>query len=245
MTKKPLQTGDEYKILLKSLNAHITCPICKGYFIEATTVTECLHTFCKSCLLKHFENENNCCPKCSGLIHQSHPSHYVSFDRTMQELVYKLVPGLQTAEEECRNAFAQSVKSEAGAGGDDDAKAQDADAADEKNAEGEDCGGDVMKIHHRGDEHVVIELCADSSSKLEPVEMPFVRLSEMATINTLKRYIALAVFGDISRYNELDIFCNNELMGRDYSMKFIEKTRWRNKPKGQPIQLQFRRHIDY
>uniref|UniRef100_F1LA89 Polycomb group RING finger protein 3 n=1 Tax=Ascaris suum TaxID=6253 RepID=F1LA89_ASCSU len=112
MTRRPVQVGDEYKILLRTLNPHITCPICKGYFIEATTVIECLHTFCKSCLLKHFENESNCCPKCSGLIHQSHPSHYVSFDRTMQELVYKLVPGLQAREEEYRNAFAKLCKKE-------------------------------------------------------------------------------------------------------------------------------------
>lgn len=36
----------ERKIKLKSINSHITCEICKGYFIDATTVTECLHT-CK------------------------------------------------------------------------------------------------------------------------------------------------------------------------------------------------------
>uniref|UniRef100_A0A1I7VEV1 Transposase n=1 Tax=Loa loa TaxID=7209 RepID=A0A1I7VEV1_LOALO len=57
----------------------------------------------------------------------------------------------------------------------------------------------------------------------------------MATVNTIKRYLAITLFGDISRYNDLDIFCNNELMGRDYSMKFIEKTRCRNKPKDTPI----------
>ena len=37
----------ERKIKLKSLNPHISCKICKGYLIDATTVTECLHT-CKS-----------------------------------------------------------------------------------------------------------------------------------------------------------------------------------------------------
>lgn len=67
----------------------------------------------------------------------------------------------------------------------------------------------------------------------------------MATVNTLKRYLALAVLGDMSRYSEVDIFCNNELMGRDFSMKFIEKTRWRNKPKDLPLQLYFRKHVDF
>lgn len=36
----------ERRIKLKTLNSHITCKICRGYFIDATTVTECLHT-CK------------------------------------------------------------------------------------------------------------------------------------------------------------------------------------------------------
>lgn len=106
----------ERKIRLSTLNNHITCEICGGYFIDATTVTECLHTckkitrfffdchsilihshlisVCKSCLVKHLE-ENNTCPRCGNVIHQSHPLQYISFDRTMQDIVYKLVPNLQ------------------------------------------------------------------------------------------------------------------------------------------------------
>lgn len=34
------------KIPLRLVNAHITCNICKGYLIDATTLVECLHT-CK------------------------------------------------------------------------------------------------------------------------------------------------------------------------------------------------------
>lgn len=125
----------ERRIKLSTLNSHITCGICEGYFIDATTVTECLHTckycvpcsqlksrrtatpirwklvrnfrpsnlfdthfvhnsVCKSCLVKHLE-ENNTCPACDMVIHQSHPLQYISFDRTMQDIVYKLVPNLQ------------------------------------------------------------------------------------------------------------------------------------------------------
>lgn len=108
----------EKLIKLKTLNCHITCKICRGYLVDATTVTECLHTclyltfhtqtfiflsllllvsfflVCKSCLVKHLE-ENNSCPTCQIVIHQSHPLQYISFDRTMQDIVFKLVPGLQ------------------------------------------------------------------------------------------------------------------------------------------------------
>ena len=37
---------------VKNINPHLICRICNGYFRDATTITECLHTFCKSCLLK-------------------------------------------------------------------------------------------------------------------------------------------------------------------------------------------------
>lgn len=39
-----LFTKMERKIKLKPLNPFITCRICKGYFIDATTIVECLHT---------------------------------------------------------------------------------------------------------------------------------------------------------------------------------------------------------
>lgn len=34
----------ERRVKLRTLNPNITCKICDGYFIDATTVTECLHT---------------------------------------------------------------------------------------------------------------------------------------------------------------------------------------------------------
>ena len=34
------------KIDICDINLHVVCSLCAGYFIDATTVTECLHT-CK------------------------------------------------------------------------------------------------------------------------------------------------------------------------------------------------------
>ena len=35
---------EEVKVKIKDLNEHIVCYLCAGYFIDATTITECLHT---------------------------------------------------------------------------------------------------------------------------------------------------------------------------------------------------------
>ena len=37
----------ERRVRLRTVNPHIICCLCKGYMINATTITECLHT-CES-----------------------------------------------------------------------------------------------------------------------------------------------------------------------------------------------------
>lgn len=32
------------KPLIKELNEHIVCPLCRGYLVDATTLVECLHS---------------------------------------------------------------------------------------------------------------------------------------------------------------------------------------------------------
>lgn len=58
------------KIALGDVNPYITCFLCRGYLIEATTIVECLHTFCHSCLMKHLTREK-CCPQCEMSINKS------------------------------------------------------------------------------------------------------------------------------------------------------------------------------
>ena len=83
-----LSVTSSFNSLPKYFMSKLTPPsillkICHGYLVDATTVTECLHTFCKSCIVKHLEDSNTC-PECDDLIHQSHPLDYIAFDRTMQ-----------------------------------------------------------------------------------------------------------------------------------------------------------------
>ena len=45
---------ERLRIKLRTLNSHIICKICAGYLIDATTVTECLHTCTYSIVLRAF-----------------------------------------------------------------------------------------------------------------------------------------------------------------------------------------------
>ncbi|XP_073199251.1 polycomb group RING finger protein 1 isoform X2 [Lepidochelys kempii] len=99
--------NEEVKVKMKELNEHIVCCLCAGYFIDATTITECLHTFCKSCIVKYLQTSKYC-PMCNTKIHETQPLLNLKLDRVMQDVLYKLVPGLQESEEKRIREFYQS-----------------------------------------------------------------------------------------------------------------------------------------
>uniref|UniRef100_A0A914D8X5 RAWUL domain-containing protein n=1 Tax=Acrobeloides nanus TaxID=290746 RepID=A0A914D8X5_9BILA len=171
----------------------------------------------------------------------------------MQDIVYKLVPGMQEQEAKRRIEFNQQKRLERGEDSEEDEEYATqymngtSDHATEPQPTSHDencCENNPAAAHHRLDDAVVIELVPGDKS-IEPLERPYIRLSGFATINTIKRYVALILLHDLTKYNDFDIFCNNELMGRDYSMAFILKTRWRNKPKDEPLKLLYKAHIDF
>ena len=63
----PLYQGEQSDIGVKDvvisspkpldLAPFLNCNICKGVLVSATTITNCLHSFCKSCLVKQMLNK--------------------------------------------------------------------------------------------------------------------------------------------------------------------------------------------
>lgn len=85
------------KIKLPVLNGHLICGLCGGYLIDATVLTECVHVFCRSCILKYL-TEHKVCPLCQSLIQETRPGQALRPDIALQRVVYKLVPGLLRTE---------------------------------------------------------------------------------------------------------------------------------------------------
>ncbi|XP_023573896.1 polycomb group RING finger protein 2, partial [Octodon degus] len=60
------------RIKITELNPHLMCALCGGYFIDATTIVECLHSFCKTCIVRYLET-NKYCPMCDVQVHKTRP----------------------------------------------------------------------------------------------------------------------------------------------------------------------------
>ncbi|KAL0597657.1 Polycomb group RING finger protein 2 [Plecturocebus cupreus] len=88
------------QIKIMELNPHL----CGRYFINATTIVECLHSFCKTCIVRYLET-NKYCPMCDVQVHKTRPLLSIRSDKTLQDIVYKLVPGLFKDEMKQRQDF--------------------------------------------------------------------------------------------------------------------------------------------
>jgi len=235
--------SESKKVKLSDLREHISCFLCKGYLIEATTIIECLHTFCKACIVKYLNDNNITCPKCDNIIHQSHPLQYISFDRTMQDIVYKLVPNLERPKE---------------AGGDSNNNINSSNYNSENKTKGTDGSNRLKPIdtngqhqqqnkpphcdYHRDDEQINLYVTPHPSCDLKPLSKKYIRISCLATVTHLKKYISSKLHGDTERYKEFDLLCNDNLLGKDHNFKFVSVTEWREKVP--PVKITYKPRIE-
>ncbi|KAJ8335751.1 hypothetical protein SKAU_G00390930 [Synaphobranchus kaupii] len=236
----PLRNEEEAKLKIKELNEHIVCYLCAGYFIDATTITECLHTFCKSCIVKYLQTSKYC-PMCNIKIHETQPLLNLKLDRVMQDIVYKLVPGLQESEDRRIKEFYQSRGLER------IIQPSSEDAVP-------DVAGlpytsfDHSKAHfYRYDEQVslCLERRSTSSSlssgkdKHKSVQQRYVRCSARAEVQHLRRVLChrLSVERHQVCLSQIQMLFNNESLPDHMTMKQLWLSRWFGK--AQPLVLHY------
>ena len=95
---------------------------------------------------------------------------------------------------------------------------------------------------HRFDEQVNLVLKSSDPEKLPELSRKFVRVSALATITHLKKFIAIKVLNmpkdDEDIFRDIDITCEGELIPKDHTLKFVYVTRWRTKDP--PLHLVYR-----
>ena len=189
---------------------------------------------CKSCLVKHLE-ENNTCPTCENVIHQSHPLQYISFDRTMQDIVYKLVPNLMdskwgngVARDGVESGFLVRPRGrKLNRTHTPHQRRSLLPFADEMQREREfyksrnlPCPKDMPQVHDSDDkaneqahqeadyhrQDEQVNVCLECiSDKLRNLKRRFIRCSSQITITHLKKFLAKKVLNGIDRYKDVSV----------------------------------------
>ncbi|KAK3563651.1 hypothetical protein QTP86_032831, partial [Hemibagrus guttatus] len=159
---------------------------------------------CKSCIVQHFE-ESNECPECGIQVHETNPLEMLRLDKTLEEIIFKLVPGLREKGPRAKRARVSEEE--------------------EDREEGE--RGD----YHRNDPQIAI--CLDclrnngqsGESTVKGLMKKFIRCSTRVTVGTIKKFLCVKL--KLPSSYELDVLCNGEIMGKDHTLEFIYRTRWR------------------
>uniref|UniRef100_A0A8C5RXE0 Polycomb group RING finger protein 6 n=1 Tax=Laticauda laticaudata TaxID=8630 RepID=A0A8C5RXE0_LATLA len=205
---------DERMINLSELVPYIMCSICKGYFIDATTITECLHTFCKSCIVRHFYYSNRC-PKCNIVVHQTQPLYNIRLDRQLQDIVYKLVVNLEEREKRRMHDFYRERGLEI-------PKLAVPQAMAVGRGRPRKVVGSVFRIPPELDMSLLLEFIGanDLSGNFKPLEKKFVRVSGEATIGHVEKFLRRKM--DLDPGCQVDIICGDHLLEQYQTLREIQ-----------------------
>ncbi|KAI6656565.1 hypothetical protein LOD99_1360 [Oopsacas minuta] len=215
----------QFHVPLRELNPYITCSLCAGYLIDATTIMECHHRFCKSCIVRHLQASSSC-PECNALLNDSDPLSCLAFDRDIQDLVYKLVPGLQESEKKMRTDFYISRSLEIPNFN-----------IWEKNPS---TFTDPSEVHfHSRDEKISLEILPHHTlsnyreANLQTLSDKYTRCSMRTLVYHLKRFIHCRI--KVPHAYELELLCKDNILRKDTSLKEVYLQYWATTEKLFPV----------
>ncbi|XP_056617486.1 polycomb group RING finger protein 6 isoform X1 [Triplophysa dalaica] len=211
---------DERPLPLREFYPYIRCALCNGYFIDATTITECLHTFCKSCIVKHFFYSNRC-PNCAIVVHQTQPLYNIRPDRQLQDIVFKMVPYLEGDE---RSRICEFYKKR----GLEVPKAVAAPAVSPvklpPRQRRDMLPQSVFTIPSELDMSLMLEFLGaeEGIANYKPLERKYVRVSGEATIHHVELFIRRKM--ELSPNYKVDVVCGEHLLEHCQSLREVCNT---------------------
>ncbi|KAI8921181.1 hypothetical protein DFJ77DRAFT_153717 [Powellomyces hirtus] len=211
---------------------HITCTLCNGYLLNATSVDPCLHTFCKSCIYKHCKKDQSpsgekMCPTCQTVL-GANPAAHLKVDHAMQNLAYILAPGLADAEREARVGVT-------------DTTAAAAEPALERHHIPSTLPPSGNPTHTSPDRLIAFALDLDPSCMPHPVPglqlpSPFLKTKSTATIHQVAKHIRKRL---ATRPDKVEIIFKDTVLQPEWTLGFVATTMCAGEL-GLPLRLLYR-----
>ena len=99
---------------------------------------------------------------------------------------------------------------------------------------------------HRFDEQVglLLELKDDNDNTKKNLALKrrYIRCSSLATVTHLRKFIAKKLLSTIDKHKNVEIYCNDETLFKDHTLKFVYVTKWRTKEP--PLVLKYEAKVD-
>lgn len=221
---------------LGRVNPHFTCRLCDGYFRDPITITECLHTFCASCLYYAFSSGFSKCPTCDIELGPD-PLKSTLHDRTKEELMDRvLFPDLKEMDKELEQAFYAQKGIPL--------KAEYRQETEKKGITRHEPVVETETFDHRnlgtgvnGGAEEVDLLLLPADTHVPRIPYDFLTTSGRMKVVQLKRFMLTQLKSDQDP-STLEMMVNGSIVGNELSLTFIQRTMWLDH--GQAIEIMYR-----
>ena len=232
----PMLTGGTIDMPLGPVSARLSCPLCHGYFREPYTIAECLHTFCKRCLLLTFAKGSKDCPTCHVNLAPD-PYRECLVDRTLESIVDKLFPELKGADEEAEKEFYEKrgiklkrqFREVASSDDEGEGREEGTRAAKRRKRKQAESVSPTQPKRNEMNFRLLPDDTVDADHSLPRLDMTSIRASDHLKISQIKKYLMMKLHLADRRgipASAIEICCNGGTVGDELSLTFIERTRW-------------------
>lgn len=236
-------------VKLAELSEHVGCPLCHGILRDAHTIPDCLHSFCKSCIYRHFLVKGSCiCPKCKKTLNPR-PIATLITDQKLQTVVDHIFPEFKEQEsileKEFYTKFNFSLKAEK--------KTENANKGSRPlratvsslSQRQSKISTDSATIKSNGggmgsSGQFTIEVYPQQSTAdtLPTLKFPFMQVSGDLKMSELQKLVRKRLL--ISDEVKLEMACMGTTVGPELSILFIQRTIWHHQNQKEPLVLHYR-----
>ncbi|KAK1944488.1 Polycomb group RING finger protein 3 [Phytophthora citrophthora] len=236
-------------VKLAELTEHLGCAICRGILRDAHTIPDCLHSFCKSCIYRHFLVKGSCiCPKCNKTL-SSRPITTLIADQKLQDVVDRIFPEfkqqevIQEKEFYAKNKF--KLKDESATehqNGPNRPSSSPKTSSSRGRSKNSASTKQSTKPSNNGSStrQLTIEVYPQqtNANTLPTLKFPFMQVSGNLKMSELRKLIhkRLKLSDDL----QLEMACMGTTVGPELSANFILRTIWQHQNQKEPLVLHYR-----
>ncbi|KAL3660597.1 hypothetical protein V7S43_014352 [Phytophthora oleae] len=236
-------------VKLAELTEHLGCALCHGILRDAHTIPDCLHSFCKSCIYRHFLVKGSCiCPKCNKTLN-SRPITTLITDQKLQEVVDRIFPEFKEQEVILEKEFyvknnfklkqERSTEHQDGANRSSSSPRALSSRGRSKNSASTKQGAKPSN-NGTSNRQLTIEVYPQqtNANTLPTLKFPFMQVSGDLKMSELRKLIRkrLRLSDDL----QLEMACMGTTVGPELSANFILRTIWQHQNQKEPLVLHYR-----